>query len=73
MYLVLKSKASLIFNKTFGRKDKIHCFGVNGWSKLKEQSEKWGKLKIHKDNNEYVNNNELVNSKLNGTEEPIGK
>ena len=61
----------LIFNKTFGRKDKIHCFGVNGWPKFKEQAEKWSKLKIHKDNNEYAYT--LVHGKLNGTEEPFGK
>ena len=42
----------LICNKVFGRKNKIHCFGVNGWLKFKEQAEKWSKRKIHKDNNE---------------------
>ena len=42
----------LIYNKTFGRKDKIYCFGVNGRPTLKEQAEKWSKLKIHEDNNE---------------------
>ena len=26
----------LICNKTFGRKNKIQCFGVNGWPKFKE-------------------------------------
>ena len=61
----------LICNKPFGRKDKIHCFGVNGWPKFKEQAEKWSKLKIHKDNNEYVYT--LVHSKLSGTEEPFWK
>ena len=61
----------LICYKTFGRKDKIHCFGLNGWLKFKEQAEKWSKLKIHKDNNKYVYT--LVHSKLNGTEEPFGK
>ena len=61
----------LICNKTFRRKGKIHCFGVTGWSKLKEQAEKRSKLKIHKDNNEYVYT--LVNSKLNGTEEHVEK
>ena len=40
----------LICNKTFKRKDKIHGFGVNGWSKFKEQAEKWSRLKNHKDN-----------------------
>ena len=61
----------LICNKTFVRKDKIHCFGVNGWSNFKVLAEKWSKLKIHKDNNEYVYT--LVQSKLSGTEEPFGK
>ena len=61
----------LIYNKTLGRKDKIQCFGVNGWPKFKEQAEKWNKLKIHKDNNEYVYT--LVHSILNGTEEFFGK
>ena len=61
----------LICNKTFGRKDKIHCFGVNGWPKFKELAEKWSKLKIHKDNNEYVYT--LVHSKLSDKEEPFGK
>ena len=28
-----------ICNKTFGKKDEIHSFGVNGWPKL--QAEKW--------------------------------
>ena len=42
------------FNKAVGRKDKTHYFGVNDWPKFKEQAEKWRKLKIHKDNNEYV-------------------
>ena len=44
----------VICHKTFGRKNKIHCFGVNGRPKFKEQAEKWSKLKIHKNNNEYV-------------------
>ena len=61
----------LICNKTFRRKGKTHCFGVNGWSKFKEQAEKRNKLKIDKDNNEYVYT--LVNSKLNGTEEHVEK
>ena len=30
----------LICIKTFRRKDKTHCFGVNGWSKFKELAEK---------------------------------
>ena len=60
-----------ICNKTFRRKDKIHCFGVNGWPKFKEQAEKWSKLKIDKDNNEYVFI--LVRSKVNGTEESFRK
>ena len=34
--------------------DKIRCFGVNGWLKFKGQAEKWSRLKIHKDNNEYI-------------------
>ena len=58
-----------ICNKTFGKKDKIHSFGVNGWPKL--QAEKWSKLKIHKDNNEYVYT--LVHSKMNGIEESFGE
>ena len=61
----------LICNKTFRRKDKIHCLGVNGWPKFKEQAEKWSKLKIDKDNNEYVFI--LVHSKLNSTEESFRK
>ena len=44
----------LICIKTFRRKDKTHCFGVNGWSKFKELAEKWSKLKIHKNNNMYT-------------------
>ena len=44
----------LICNKTFERKDKVHYFLVNGWPKFKEQAEKWSKLKVHEDNNEYV-------------------
>ena len=44
----------LIYNKTFERKDKFHRFGVNDWPKFTEQVEKWSKLKINKDNNEYV-------------------
>ena len=28
-----------IYNKTFGRKDEIHSFGVNGWPNFKEQAE----------------------------------
>ena len=40
-------------------------------TKFKEQAEKWSKLKIHKDNNEYEYT--LVYSKLNDTEEPFGK
>ena len=62
-----EGKKCLICNKTFRRKDKIHCFAVNGWLKFKEQTQKRSKLKIHEDNNEYVY------SKLNGTEEPFGK
>ena len=38
----------LIFNKTFGRKDKIHCFGVNGWPKFKEQAENGANSKFIK-------------------------
>ena len=60
-----------ICNKTFGRKDKIHCFGVNGCPKFKKQAEKWSKLKTHKDDNEYVHT--LVHSKLNDTGEPFGR
>ena len=61
----------LICNKTFRRKDEIHCFRLNGWLKYNEQKQKWSKHKIHKDNYEYVYT--LVNSWLNGTEEPFGK
>ena len=51
----------LICNKNFGRKNMA---GRN-------QTEKWSKLKIYKDNNEYVST--LVHSKLSGTEESFGK
>ena len=51
--------------------DKTRCFGVNGWLKFKGQAEKWSRLKIHKDNNEYVYI--LVYGKLNDTGEPFGK
>ena len=37
----------------------------------KEQAEKWGKLKIYKNNNNYVVT--LVHSKLNDKEGPLGK
>ena len=30
----------VICNKTFERKDNIHCFGVNDWPKFKEYAEK---------------------------------
>ena len=61
----------LIYNQTFRRKNKIHCFGVNGWPKFKAQAEKWSKLKIHRYNNEYVYM--LVHIKLNDTEVPLVK
>ena len=61
----------LICNKTFRRKDKIQCFGVNGWPKFKEEAEKWNKLKIYKDNYKQVNT--LAHSKLKGTELLFGK
>ena len=60
-----------ICNKTFRRKDKVHCFGVNDLPKFKGQAEKWSKLKIHKDNNEYVYT--WVHRKLNDAEEPLEK
>ena len=61
----------LIYNQTFRRKNKIHCFGVNGWPKFKAQAEKRSKLKIHRYNNEdvYI----LVHIKLNDTEVPFVK
>ena len=37
-----------ICNKTFGRKDEIHCFGVNDWPKFKEHAEKWSNSKFIK-------------------------
>ena len=52
---------------SFGRADKIHCLGVNGCPKYKEQTVKLSKLKIYRGNNEYVYI--LVYKKLNGTEE----
>ena len=61
----------LIYNQTFRRKNKIHCYGVNGWPKFKAQAEKWSKLKIHRYNNEYVYM--LVHIKLNDTEVPFVK
>ena len=61
----------LIYNQTFRRKNKIHCFGVNGWPKFKAQAEKWSKLKVHRYNNEYVYI--LVHIKLNDTEVPFVK
>ena len=67
LFSIEEEEKCLICNKTFRRKDKIHCFGVNGLPKFKEQAEKWSKLKTHKDGNEYVH--ALVHSKLNGTEE----
>ena len=70
--VVLKRKKNIsVATNNFGRKNKIHCFVVNSRSKVKEQAEKWSKLKIHKDDNEYVYT--LVHSKLNGTGEPFGK
>ena len=61
----------LICNNTFGKKDKIYYFGVNGRPKFKEQTKKWSKLKIHKDNNEHVYT--LLHSKLYGTKHPFGR
>ena len=61
----------LIYNQTFGRKNKIHCFRVNGWPKFKAQAEKRSKLKIHRYNNEYVYT--LVHIKLNDIEVPFVK
>ena len=60
-----------IYNQTFRRKNKIHCFRVNGWPKFKAQTEKWSKLKIHRYNNEYVYILEHI--KLNDTEVPFVK
>ena len=47
----------LICNKIFGRKDMV--------DRNLNQTEKWSRLKIHKDNNEYVST--LVHNKLSGT------
>ena len=44
---------------------------INGRPKFKEQAEKWRKLKINKDKNEYLYT--LVHSKLNGNEEHFRK
>ena len=67
----------LIYNQTFRRKNKIHCFGVNGWPKFKAQAEKWSKLKIHRYNNEYVYMLYIyviyIHIKLNDTEVPFVK
>ena len=52
LFSIEEEDKCLIYNKTFGRKDKIYCSGVNGRPKFKEQAEKWSKLKIHEDNNE---------------------
>ena len=52
---------------SFGRADIIHCLGVNGCPKCKEQTVKLSKLKIYRGNNEYLYI--LVYEKLNGTEE----
>ena len=59
----------LICNNTFGKKDKIYYFGVNGRPKFKEQTKKWSKLKIHKDNNEHIYT--LLHRKLHGTKQPF--
>ena len=61
----------LIYNQTFRRKNKFHCFRVNDWPKFKAQTEKWSKLKIHRYNNEYVYILEHI--KLNNTEVPFVK
>ena len=61
----------LIYNQTFRRKNKFHCFRVNDWPKFKAQTEKWNKLKIHRYNNEYVYILEHI--KLNDTEVPFVK
>ena len=61
----------LIYNQTFRRKNKFHCFRVNDWPKFKAQTEKWSKLKIHRYNNEYVYILEHI--KLNDTEVPFVK
>ena len=71
LFGVKEEDKCLIWNKTFRRKDKTHCFGVNSWPKFKEQTEKWSKLKIHKDQNQYVHT--LVHRRLNDTEEATGK
>ena len=68
----MKRRANVsVVTDNFVKKKKIHCFGVNGRSKFKEEAEKWSKLKIHKDDNEYVYT--LVHSKLNDTEEHFGR
>ena len=55
VYQAFRRKTNnLIWNKTFGRKEKIDCFGVNVWPKFKEQADEWSEIKIHKDNKEYV-------------------
>ena len=71
LFRIEEEDKCLICNKTFGRKDKVHCSGINSWPKFKEQAEKWSNFKSHEDNNEYVYT--LIHSKLNGREEPFGK
>ena len=71
LFSIEEEDKCLICNKNFRRNDKIQYFGVNSWPKFQEQAEKWSKLKIHKNNDEYVY--ALVHNKLNGTEKPFGK
>ena len=64
VYLVVKRKAYVSFV--------IKLSEERIWlTEIQNQTEKWSKLKIHKDNNEYVST--LVHSKMSGTEEPFGK
>ena len=44
LFSVEEEDECLIRKKPFGKKGKIHCFGGNGWPKLKEQAEEWSKF-----------------------------
>ena len=50
VYLVLKRKTNVLLVTKLSYK--VHSFGGNSRLKFKEQTERWSKLKIHK-NNEY--------------------
>ena len=67
----MKSKANVSFVIKLSEERIKLLDKVNGWLKFKEQAEKWSKLKIYKDNNEYVCT--LAHSKLNDTEDPFRK